>query len=311
MIGDDTVDIELLSTFRWTINDQVARTWQRGNVLCIGDAVHRHPPINGLGSNTCISDAFNLAWKLAYVLHGHADTRLLDSLTLERKPVGDAVVRRANDGMKVHRELWPLMGVTREHRDETLRSWTSPTKEGREARGRFRTVLAQTDLEFQAIGIQMNQSYAGSPAICQEEGYQPPELSRLDLLKEVIISTSPGYHLPHTWLAQSGQTPRVSTLDICGRGAFTIITGVGGECWVKAASDISAAKKFGAVRPVTIGFRQDYMDIYGEWEQCRGVEEDGVVLVRPDHFVAWRFQTSSDRAAALLRDALSHILALA
>ena len=38
--------------------------------FCLGDAVHRHPPMNGLGSNTCIQDAFNLAWKIAYVEKG-------------------------------------------------------------------------------------------------------------------------------------------------------------------------------------------------------------------------------------------------
>ena len=39
---------------------------------CLGDAVHRHPPMNGLGSNTCIQDAFNLAWKVALVEKGKA-----------------------------------------------------------------------------------------------------------------------------------------------------------------------------------------------------------------------------------------------
>lgn len=41
MIGDPDVPIKVLSTFRWNINDQVAESWQRGRVLCIGDAVHR------------------------------------------------------------------------------------------------------------------------------------------------------------------------------------------------------------------------------------------------------------------------------
>lgn len=310
MIGDDTVRIDLLSTFRWTINDQVARTWQSGNVLCIGDAVHRHPPINGLGSNTCISDAFNLAWKLSYVLRKHAGLKMLDSLSIERKPVGDAIVRRANDGMEVHRELWSLVGVTRQDRDETVKAWTSPTKEGREARSRFREVLAQTDLEFQAVGMQMNQIYAGSPATCQEEGDRPPEHAGLDLLKEVVTSTYPGYHLPHAWLATSGQSPRLSTLDVCGRGIFTVITGIGGACWVEAAARLTAAKTLGTVKAVTVGFRQDYMDLYGDWMRYRGVEEDGAVLVRPDHFVAWRFQTSSENAVELLHAALSHVLGL-
>lgn len=228
MIGDDTMKIELLSTSRWTINDQVARAWQGGNVLCIGDAVHRHPPINGLGSNTCISDAFNLAWKLAYVIHGNAGPQLLDSLTIERKPVGDAVVRRANDGMRANREVWQLIGITREDRDKTIKDWTSPTKVGRDARRRFREVLAQTDLEYQAPGMQMNQIYVSSPATCQESDDHLPDLSGTDLLKEVVVSTYPGYHLPHAWLAATGQSPRLSTLDISGHGAFTLITGVGG-----------------------------------------------------------------------------------
>ena len=103
MIGDPNVPIKILSTFRWNINDQVAETWQKGRVLCIGDAVHRHPPINGLGSNTCMADAFNLAWKIAYVLQGYAGKGLLKTLTVERKPVGDGIVRRANTGMVCHR----------------------------------------------------------------------------------------------------------------------------------------------------------------------------------------------------------------
>lgn len=38
--------------------------------FCLGDAVHRHPPNHGLGSNTCVQDAHNLAWKVAYVSKG-------------------------------------------------------------------------------------------------------------------------------------------------------------------------------------------------------------------------------------------------
>lgn len=114
MIGDSTVPIEVLSTFERTINDQVADYWQKDRILCIRDAVHRHPPINGLGSNTCLSDAFNVAWKLAYVLKGVARPALLETLTIERKPVGDAIVRRANTGMEAHRSLWSIIGLTLE-----------------------------------------------------------------------------------------------------------------------------------------------------------------------------------------------------
>ena len=69
-IGDDSIPVEILDTARWQINNTVAKTYSSGRVFCLGDAVHRHPPANGLGSNTCIQDAFNLAWKIAYVLKG-------------------------------------------------------------------------------------------------------------------------------------------------------------------------------------------------------------------------------------------------
>lgn len=70
LIGDDSIDVEILNISKWMINDIVADNYSKGNVFCLGDAVHRHPPSNGLGSNTCIQDAYNLAWKIAYVLKG-------------------------------------------------------------------------------------------------------------------------------------------------------------------------------------------------------------------------------------------------
>ena len=85
-----------MSVAPWYVNQAYAPTYSVGRVLCGGDAVHRHPPSSGLGSNTCVQDGFNLAWKLAYVINGHAGQDLLDSYSLERAPVGQQIVQRAN-----------------------------------------------------------------------------------------------------------------------------------------------------------------------------------------------------------------------
>ncbi|OQU94619.1 FAD binding domain-containing protein [Cladophialophora immunda] len=241
MIGDSSIPIELLNFSRWTINDQVARTWQKGNVFCIGDAVHRHPPINGLGSNTCISDAFNIAWKLAYVLKGIARPSILETLTLERKPVGDGIVRRANDGMLIHRKLWALMGSTKDERAVVSGLLQAASVQGACLRTELRGIIEETDDEFNALGIQMNQIYSKSPLLLVEDGDSPPDLGRVNLMKRQAISTFPGFHLPHVWVVKDGQSERMSTLDLAGHGQFVLFTGVGGEGWLQAVKDISRA----------------------------------------------------------------------
>jgi len=307
MIGDDSIDIEILSSFSWTINDQVAESWQSGRVLCIGDATHRHPPINGLGSNTCISDAFNISWKLAYVIKGLASPSLLDTLTVERKPVGDSIVRRANDGMEAHRALWALIGLDNSSRKKATDLLKSDSTEGEKMRNQFREALEATEDEVQALGIQMNQVYLNTSAVVIESGDIAPEFNHINALREVKTSTYPGYHLPHVWLAANGQAERLSSLDLCGRGSFTLLTGVGGDAWLHAAKEVSDMSGV-FVRAYKIGFGGDYMDAYREWYQVRGVGERGVVLVRPDHFVGWRCVDLVANPTAKLSEVLQQIM---
>jgi 2-polyprenyl-6-methoxyphenol hydroxylase-like FAD-dependent oxidoreductase len=87
-----------LSSLRWSslfrISMRLADKYRVGNVFIAGDAAHIHPPTGGQGMNTGIQDAYNLAWKMALVLRGVADDKLLDSYEAERRPVGADVVAR-------------------------------------------------------------------------------------------------------------------------------------------------------------------------------------------------------------------------
>src|SRR2546430_1407295 len=80
LVGDPNVPVTIRSTSLWGNNKMYATRYRAGRVFCMGDAVHRHPPSNGLGSNTSIQDAYNLAWKLAHVLKGKADPSLLEKI---------------------------------------------------------------------------------------------------------------------------------------------------------------------------------------------------------------------------------------
>jgi len=64
----------------------LADRYRFGRVLLAGDAAHRHTPTTGLGLNSAIQDAHNIAWKLALVLQGKASDALLDSYESERRP---------------------------------------------------------------------------------------------------------------------------------------------------------------------------------------------------------------------------------
>src|SRR6267142_525480 len=87
LVGTDDFEMRVSSRAPWTINHHFATTISKSRVFCAGDAIHRHPPNNGLGSNTSMQDSYNLAWKLAYVIKGLAGESLLDSYDDERAPV--------------------------------------------------------------------------------------------------------------------------------------------------------------------------------------------------------------------------------
>jgi 2-polyprenyl-6-methoxyphenol hydroxylase-like FAD-dependent oxidoreductase len=70
----------------------LADRFRRGRVFLAGDAAHVHSPAGGQGLNTSVQDAYNLGWKLAAVLRGHAPATLLDSYEEERRPVAAAML---------------------------------------------------------------------------------------------------------------------------------------------------------------------------------------------------------------------------
>jgi 2-polyprenyl-6-methoxyphenol hydroxylase-like FAD-dependent oxidoreductase len=78
---------------RFHSDERQVRDYRVGRVFLAGDAAHVHSPAGGQGMNTGIQDAANLGWKLAAVMHGHADVTLLDSYQTERHPVGAMVLR--------------------------------------------------------------------------------------------------------------------------------------------------------------------------------------------------------------------------
>ncbi|MDJ0386162.1 FAD-dependent oxidoreductase [Streptomyces sp. G-G2] len=91
-LGRDTVVDSPSWVSKFTIQQRAVPAMHVGRCFVSGDAAHVHSPASGQGLNTGIQDAYNLAWKLAMVVHGHADAVLLDTYDVERVPIGQALL---------------------------------------------------------------------------------------------------------------------------------------------------------------------------------------------------------------------------
>ena len=307
LVGDDTIPVTIRSTSLWGINKMYATRYRAGRVFCMGDAVHRHPPSNGLGSNTSVQDAYNLAWKLAYVLRGAAGEGLLDSYDLERAPVGKQIVLRANKSIEEFGPIFDALGLVGESDPEVMRrhiaARTANTPEAAEQRSKLRAAVELKDYEFNTHGVELGQRYASGAVV--PDGTPEPEYTR-DRELYYHPTTWPGARLPHVWLGRDGQ--RVSTHDLAGKGRFCLLTGIAGEQWAEAAMKV--ADDLGVeVAAYVIGPGREYTDLYDDWVRAREVGEDGCVLVRPDAHVAWRAAALATDPAAELHRVLTSVLA--
>ena len=306
LIDDPGVEIKIESKSGWTINEAYAMQVANGRVFCMGDAIHRHPPNNGLGANTSIQDAYNLCWKLAMVLRGEAGPALLDSYQAERAPIAEQIVKRANRSIReilpIYNTLGALPDRTTEQIQASMDKRKEPGEEGEQVRETLMAAVAQKHYDFDAHGVDMNQRYDSAAII--PDGTPDPGFDR-DPELYYQASARPGSHLPHAWLSRKGHA--VSTFDLCGRGRFSLLTGIGGEAWQGAARAVEDA--LGTPIDVhIIGPGQVYEDMYGNWAAAREIRESGALLVRPDHFIAWRSERITDTAAEDLVQAMGNLL---
>jgi 2-polyprenyl-6-methoxyphenol hydroxylase-like FAD-dependent oxidoreductase len=136
---------------------QVPRYRDR-RVFLAGDAAHVHSPAGGMGMNTGLQDAANLAWKLTAAVRGWAPDGLLDTYHDERHPAGRRVLRAS--GMILRGALlWPH--ALRAVRDAVLRIAT-----------RFRPVTRRMAGAISGIDL----SYPAPPGAHPLVGRRAPDI---------------------------------------------------------------------------------------------------------------------------------------
>ncbi|MFD4711182.1 FAD-dependent oxidoreductase [Streptomyces sp. NPDC058430] len=306
LLGMPDLDVEITGTSLWGNNEMYATRLHSGRVFCAGDAVHRHPPSNGLGSNTSVQDAYNLVWKLAAVLKGQAGPALLDTYSTERAPVAERIVQRANRSSREFVDIFKALGVldatTEAEMTAAIEERKANTPEGAAKRAALVRAMDLKNYEFNAHGVELGQFYTSS-AILSDGGTRPVPPRDPDLYYE--MSTVPGSHLPHAWVGDSRN--KKALMDLAPYDRWTLITGIAGEAWESVAEKVG--QELGVpLATVVIGPGREVTDLYYDWAKLREVEESGVLLVRPDKHIAWRATALPDDPESRLREALTAVL---
>ena len=306
-IPDLPMDVHKIT--RWSVEAVMADRYTEGRVFLAGDAAHRHPPTGGLGLTSAVQDVHNLTWKLAAVLHGHADPRLLDTYEPERRPALERNAQRSLENAVNHfGVIYPAIGVSHEQTEEEnlaafRRLWSGLPQDAEHRSAVLRAIRSQS-MEFSEHNVEYGYTYASAAIV--PDGSPAPE--NPDDIRIYEPSTRPGAPLPHAWIDDEDGDRR-PIKDLVAPGRFLLIAGEEGDAWCAAARDLAADAGI-PLDAVRIGHIDgDLFDPRCMWLRHRAIGPDGAILVRPDRFVAWRSLGGAGDPRGALAGALAQILA--
>ncbi|GAA5176089.1 FAD-dependent monooxygenase [Pseudonocardia eucalypti] len=294
---------------QWLMEGVLADRFRAGRVFLLGDAAHRHPPTGGLGLNSAVHDAYNLAWKLAAVLAGRAGDGLLDTYEAERRPVDAANVDAAVNGAMNHFSIDQALGLSPEKTPEQNWAEVRPLWEelpnSAARRHAVNQAIGSQTIEFRHHNVEFGYTYdpSVSTAVVDDGAPRPTPLDPVRLYQP---GTTPGHPLPHAWVEREGE--RIPLASLVDGGQFVLLAGEEGHAWVDAAEKIASETGL-PLRAGRVGvLGSDYVDVRCAWLKNRGITATGAVLVRPDRYVAFRAMAGVDDPATALTAALQHIL---
>jgi putative polyketide hydroxylase len=260
--------VEILSVMRWVMSPKVAELFRIGRVLLVGDAAARLSPSGGLGLNTGLQAAHNLAWKLAQVVRGGAADALLDTYHEERRGMAIWTMQNTNRNSE---EIFSIVASALEN------DWD-----------KVRHLIASSRRTGAGLGQDLGIVYSGGAFVPDDS--ELPAVT--DPINDYEPSARPGSRAPHLWIENQGV--KISTLDLF-RGAFVLLAGADYSSKPLSTSGITVlqnGKDFTA---------QGFEELYG-------IAADGAVLVRPDGYVGARWRQLDEDFPQQFRSALDSIL---
>lgn len=259
------IGAEIIVANAWRANLLVADRYRKGRVLLAGDSVHQFIPTGGYGMNTGVGDAMDVGWKLAAVLQGWGGERLLESYEMERRPVALAnreASRRHFTTRQGIRELFAKSGDLDEDAAEPRR---------KELADMIRRI---GNKENESFGVEYGYRYDGSPVIVPDDG-SPPVVD-------------PVVYRPSTWTG--ARLPSVILSD----GTF-LYDLLGPWFSLIAFDDADTGDIAGAAARLGVPVKLVRVAELA----LASIYERKLLLVRPDHHIAWRGDVPPDWSTVL------------
>ena len=260
-IGSTKIESEIVSVLPWEATESIAVKFQDNRIFLVGDSAHIMPPTGGFGSNTGIQDAHNLAWKLAAVIKGKANPKLLETYYEERYPVAKLTTEYANS----------LLFRAANREEGSLNN-------------------------MDGLAVTVGYQYCSKAII--DDSATP---HRMDIVE---LNGRPGTRAPHFWGTYDGK--EISILDLLGND-FVLLTGVENSNWAEIAHNVTS--KFGMnIKVYRVGVSGDFIAQENVFRELYGIENEGVVLIRPDGFIGWRSEKAVVNPAVMLEEVMSNLL---
>ena len=282
-IGEGDHEIEIKHVLPWALMSEVADRYRVGRVFLVGDAAHRFPPTGGLGLNTGLQDAHNLAWKIAAVEQGQASDGLLDSYHTERHAV--ATTNAAQSYKNAQRVLKLQMALKSDGADDAgalLRRLRDPV-----AQADIQRQVANQREHFDSLALQLGFVYG-------PEGGDHADVS--DFRPRLLV----GGRMPHAWLKRDGAV--VPLLDLLDDRRFTLLVG-------KAYAGRLGAEASPGTPVKLVAEGVDFDDPEGSLRRFADLAGGEAVLVRPaGHVAAIIPPSQADALPDMLRPLLGKAL---